>query len=147
MTERRTIYDFMGGQEALLRLADAQYRRCLQDPVLTHYFGTTAHPDHVAHLAAWLGEVFGGPTTYTDELGGHNALLRHHANLDIAEDARRRFVEVFIEAADEVGLPDDAEFRRRLVEYLEWGTSIAVEVSKPGADVTTSEPVPQWGWS
>jgi hemoglobin len=147
MTDRPTIYEFMGGQDVLLRLADAHYRRCLQDPTLTHYFGTAAHPEHVEHLAAWLGEVFGGPTTYTDQHGGHGALLRHHANLNIAEDARQRFVEVFIEAADEVGLPADETFRRRLVEYLEWGTAIAVEVSKPGADISTSDPVPRWGWS
>jgi truncated hemoglobin YjbI len=30
-----TIYEHLGGREALLRLAAAQYRRCLTDPVLT----------------------------------------------------------------------------------------------------------------
>lgn len=146
MTER-TIFEHLGGAEALHRLADAQYRRCLTDPVLTPVFGTQGRPGHVEHLAAWLGEVFGGPDVYTRELGGHGALLRHHANLRITEEQRRRFVEVFLEAADEAGLPNDEQFRRRFREYLEWGTQIAKDISQPGADLTTHEPVPRWGWS
>lgn len=141
-----TIFEHIGGTDALIHLADAQYRRCLTDPILIEVFGTHGHPGHVEHLAAWLGEVFGGPDTYTRELGGHGALLRHHAGLAITEPQRRRFVEVFLEAADEAGLPKDERFRRRFREYLEWGTQIAVEVSQPGADTTTTQPVPRWGW-
>src|SRR5262245_47698755 len=40
---------------------DAQYRRCLTDPVLTQIFGTQGRPGHAEHLAAWLGEVLVGP--------------------------------------------------------------------------------------
>ena len=141
-----TLFDHMGGAVVLHRLADAQYRRCLTDPVLTQVFGTQGRPGHVEHLAAWLGEVFGGPDSYTRELGGHGALLRHHANLSITEEQRRRFVEAFIEAANEVGLPTDERFRRRFREYFEWGSGIAMAVSQPGADVTSKEPVPRWGW-
>ena len=87
-----TIYEHLGGADALRRLAEAQYRRCLTDPVLISVFGTQGRPGHVEHLAAWLGEVFGGPDSYTRELGGHGALLRHHANLAITEAQRQRFV-------------------------------------------------------
>ncbi len=141
-----TLFEHAGGAAAFLRLADAHYRRCLTDPVLIPVFGTRGRPGHVEHLAAWLGEVFGGPDVYTRQLGGHGGLLRHHANLSITEEQRRRFVEVFMEAADEAGLPADQPFRRRLREYLEWGSGIAKEVSKPGADVTSTEPIPRWGW-
>lgn len=34
------------------------------DPVLGPVFAGMA-PDHPAHVAAWLGEVFGGPPRYT----------------------------------------------------------------------------------
>lgn len=142
-----TIFQHLGGAPALLRLAEAQYRRCLTDPVLTQVFGVEPRPGHVEHLAAWLGEVFGGPDVYTRQLGGHGALLRHHAGLGLSEPQRRRFVEAFLAAADEAGLPDDERFRRRFTEYLEWGSEIAVAVSQPGADISTDQPVPQWGWS
>ena len=145
MTEP-TIFDYLGGAEALNKLAAAQYRRCLTDPVLIQVFGTEGRPGHVEHLAAWLGEVFGGPDIYTRELGGHGALLRHHANLAIKEEQRQRFVQAFLDAADEAGLPSDERFRRRFREYIEWGTRIAMAVSQPGVDVTTHQPVPRWGW-
>src|SRR5262245_5139267 len=102
-----TLFDHMGGAVVLHRLADAQYRRCLTDPVLTQVFGTHGRPGHVEHLAAWLGEVFGGPDSYTREPGGHAARLRHHANRLSSSDNGRRFVEVFVEAADEVSVPTD----------------------------------------
>jgi hemoglobin len=140
------MYEFAGGAEVWRRVAAAQYRRCLTDPVLNQVFGTEGRPEHAAHLATWLSEVFGGPDDYTKELGGHGGLLRHHANLGITEPQRARFVEVFLEAADEVGLPADPRFRQRLAEYLEWGSAIALEVSQPGADVTSTDPVPRWDW-
>ena len=33
-----------------------------------------------------------------------------------------------------------------LRDYLEWGTAIARDVSRPGADVSSDEPVPVWTW-
>ena len=145
MTEP-TIFEHVGGAEALRRLASVQYRRCLTDPVLIEVFGSEGRPGHVEHLAAWLGEVFGGPDTYTRELGGHGALLRHHAKLAITEEQRQRFVQAFLEAADEAELPTDERFRRRFREYIEWGAGIAMAVSQPGADTSSHEPVPRWGW-
>ena len=142
----QTIFQHLGGEPALHRLATAQYRRCLTDPVLIQVFGTERRPGHVEHLAAWLGEVFGGPDIYTRELGGHATLLRHHANLAITEEQRQHFVRAFLEAADEAGLSTDERFRRRFRQYIEWGTRIAMEVSEPGADIRTHEPVPRWGW-
>lgn len=33
---------------------------------------------HVKHVAAFVADVFGGPKTYSEKLGGHaNMLLRH----------------------------------------------------------------------
>ena len=141
-----TIFEHLGGAAALRRLAEAHYRRCLTDPILIPIFGTEGRPDHAHHLAAWLGEVFGGPDVYTRQFGGHGGLLRHHANLAITEAQRQRFVEIFMIAADEAGLPSDDRFRRRFREYIEWGSRIAVDISQPGADVTSNELVPRWGW-
>ncbi len=145
-TKTVTLYEYVGERPMLRRVADAHYRRCLTDPVLTQIFGTTGQPEHVDHLADWLSEVFGGPKLYTEKHGGHGALLRQHADLGITERHRRHFVQAFIEAADEVGLSDNPTFRQRLRDYLDWGSRIALEVSQPGADTTSREPVPVWGW-
>jgi hemoglobin len=72
-----TLFAWAGGADALRRLTEVFYDRVLDDPVLAPVFARMG-PDHRAHVALWLGEVFGGPTTYTDELGGYPAMLRHH---------------------------------------------------------------------
>jgi len=141
-----TMFSHAGGDPALRALAKTHYDRCVTDPVLSEVFGTEPHPDHVEHLADWLGEVLGGPDRYTRLHGGHHQLLQRHAGRGITEEQRQRFVEVFLESADAVGLPADRVFRERLREYLEWGTAIARDVSQEAVAPDTHEPVPLWGW-
>ena len=84
----------------------------------------TAHTRHVAHF---IGEVFGGPTTYTSSDGGsHAAMVAHHLGKMLSEEKRKRWIDLFLLSADEVGLANDPEFRSALVGYLEWGSRIAV---------------------
>jgi hemoglobin len=141
-----TIAEFAGGEAAFRRLAEIQYRRCLEDPLLQEVFGTEGRPTHVDHLAAWLTEVFGGDDRYTRELGGHVEMVRHHVGKGIEERHRARFVEVTMEALDEARLPDDERFRRRFREYIEWGSKIALQYQDPGVPLPHGEPVPHWGW-
>jgi len=140
-----TLFAWAGGAEALRRLTEVFYDRVLDDPVLAPVFAHMS-PDHRAHVALWLGEVFGGPTTYTDELGGYPAMLRHHLGLQLTEEQRSRWAALIAASADEARLPDDPEFRSAFVAYVEWGTRIALANSQPGADPVPEAPVPLWGW-
>ena len=63
-------------------------------------------------MAQWLGEVFGGPTGYSDTQGGHGHMVAKHFGRGITEPQRRRWVGLIQDAADEAGLPTDAEFPR-----------------------------------
>src|SRR6476659_5033280 len=71
-----TIFEAVGGYDALLRLAHAWHERCLADPVASHPFG---HPGHLARLAAYWAEALGGPAGYTAAMGDHSHVLRLHA--------------------------------------------------------------------
>jgi hemoglobin len=102
--------------------------------------------DHRDHVARWLGEVFGGPTDYTHQLGGYPAMLQHHLGLGITEEQRARWAALIATSADEAGLPDDPEFRSAFVAYVEWGTRIARANSVPGATPPEHAPTPRWGW-
>jgi hemoglobin len=102
--------------------------------------------EHRDHVAAWWSEVFGGPTRYTDDLGGYERMLRMHRELGITPEHRHHFAATMSLAADDAGLPDDPEFRSALVAYLEWGTRLALANSQPGADAVEHAPVPRWGW-
>jgi hemoglobin len=140
-----SFYQAVGGADALRRLIDRFYEQVLADetlaPVFVHF--TQAHIDHVV---VWLTEVFGGPAEYTEQLGGHHALLSQHLNLRITEEQRARWVELMLATAAKE-LPSDAVLRQRFAEYIEWGTRIAKSVSQQeGSDLGDPGPVPHWGW-
>ena len=97
-------------------------------------------------MTAWWVEVFGGPTEYSDRLGGYETMLAHHRGLAITAEQRFRFACLMSRAADDADLPADPEFRAALVGYLEWGTRLAVHNSAPDAAVVEQAPVPRWGW-
>lgn len=107
---------------------------------------TGVPPGHPRYVAMWLGEVFGGPARYTEERGGYRHMLSQHLGKAITEKQRRRWIDLLVDAADEVGLPADPEFRAAFVGYVEWGTRLALHNSQPGAAVVTDAPVPRWGW-
>ena len=103
---RRSMFEFAGGKPAFAALATAHHRRCLEDPVLSHPFSHPGNPDHVARLADYWAEVFGGPPRYSEAFGGHSAMLGIHAGEGADEDLGARFLTCFVRAADLAGLPE-----------------------------------------
>jgi hemoglobin len=142
-----TLYEWAGGAVAFRRLIDAFYDRVERDEVLGPFFPGGVSEQHRAHVTLWWGQVFGGPSTYTDEHGGYEAMLAHHRDLGITPEQRLRFATTMSLAADDAGLPADPEFRAAFMGYVEWGTRLAMHNSRPGAsDVVEHAPVPRWGW-
>jgi hemoglobin len=140
-----TLYEWLGGLPALERLTETFYGRVPADPLLGPVFARMS-PDHPRHVAAFLAEVLGGPAGYSAKHGGHPNMVRHHLGRALTEPMRRRWIELLLDCADEVGLPADPEFRSAFVAYLEWGTRLAVLNSQPGAAVVDDAPMPRWGW-
>jgi hemoglobin len=140
-----TLYEWMGGMPAIERLIDELYRRVPNDPVLAPVF-VHMGVEHVKHVAAFVAEVFGGPKAYSQHLGGHANMIRHHLGRSLGEEQRKRWMQLLLECADALGVPNDPEFRSALVGYLEWGSRLAVINSQPGATVVDEQPMPRWGW-
>lgn len=140
-----SLYEWAGGTEAFIKLCDAFYRLVLADELLAPMFASM-DAQHVRYVALWLAEVFGGPAAYSAERGGYGPMVERHVGRGITEPQRRRWVNLMMDAADEVGLPSDPEFRAAFVSYIEWGTRLALHNSQPGADVVRSAPMPRWGW-
>ena len=145
--ERVSIYEAAGGETAFLALAAAHHTRCLADPVLEHPFSHGVHPDHVARLAAYWAEVFGGPPAYSAQCGGHSAMMTIHAGQQMEADLGERFVACFVAAADDAGLPDDPELRAALRAYMEWAVTAMYAYNAQGSVVPTGMPMPRWGWT
>ncbi len=141
-----SLYEHAGGADAIHRLEDAFYLKVLADPALRRLFPQRV-PTHVDHLTAFTSESLGGPDNFSKELG-FQYLIGVHRGLQITEAERRRFVELYLEAVDEVGLPDDPPFRQALREHLEFGSQVAAQNS----NATTEEglhpirEVPHWTW-
>jgi hemoglobin len=140
-----TLFEWIGGMPALERLFEVFYARVPDDPVLAPVFAKMS-PDHVAHVAAFVAEVLGGPKTYSQHHGGHSNMIRRHVGRALTEAQRVRWMQMLLQCADETGLPSDPEFRSALVAYLEWGTRLALINSQPGSDVSGEAPMPKWGW-
>ena len=142
-----TLYDHAGGADALHRFIDTFYSTVLRDPLLQPLFGA-GRPEHVAHLTAFDAESFGGPDTFTRTMGGFDRLIAAHRHLRITEQQRRRFVDLYLAAADTAGLPVDEPFRRALREHVEFGSRVAVQNShaRTDADLHPLRQVPRWQW-
>jgi hypothetical protein len=103
-------------------------------------------PDHPERVAAWLGEVLGGPKEHSERYGGYPRMMSRHLGRALTEAQRARWVQLLCRSADDAGLPDDPEIRAAFVAYLEWGSRIAKENSTPGAEPPANMPVPSWWW-
>jgi CDGSH-type Zn-finger protein/truncated hemoglobin YjbI len=141
-----TLFEWAGGFPALLRLTRRFYEVYVpEEPLLATLFGRMS-PDHPERVAAWLGQVFGGPPAYSDRYGGYERMISQHLDKGITLEQRALWVRLLSRSADDVGLPADAEFRAAFTAYLEWGSRIAMENSKPGVHPPPKMPVPRWWW-
>ena len=114
-TATPSLYEWAGGRPAIEALINAFYDRVEHDELIAPLFPGGVSVEHREHVVAWWSEVFGGPATYTERLGGYERMLAKHRDLGITPDQRFRFAATMSHAADDAGLPDDPEFRSALV--------------------------------
>jgi hemoglobin len=140
-----TLFEWIGGQPAIDKLFTVFYQRVPNDPVLAPVFaGMPAQ--HSSHVAAFVAEVLGGSKAYSQERGGHAHMIQRHLGRKLTDVQRKRWMTFLLECADEIGVPDDPEFRSALVAYLEWGSRLAVVNSQPGVPAPEDSPMPAWDW-
>jgi hemoglobin len=142
-----SLYDHAGGEAGLRRFMDFFYSSVLADPLLQPLFGE-GRPHHVDHLTAFTAETFGGPDTFIGEMGGFQTLIDAHRGLKITEEQRRRFIELYLAAADATDLPGDPPFRQALYEHVDFGSQVAMQNShaRTDADLHPLREVPAWTW-
>jgi hemoglobin len=143
---RPSVYEYAGGTPAFLALAASHHQRCLDDPQLNHPFSHLGHPDHVARLGNYWGEVFGGPPLYAEAGGSHSVMLHLHAGQGMEDDLGDRFVQCFVLAADDAALPPDPELRATLRAYMQWAMDEIMTYNTADAVVEEQLPTPHWSW-
>jgi truncated hemoglobin YjbI len=141
-----TLYEWLGGEAVLRELTRVFYSRyVMADPLIGPLFAGMA-PDHPDRVADWLGEVFGGPAVYSSEHGGYPRMISQHVGRQLTEAQRARWASLMLQAADDVALPADPEFRSAFVSYIEWGTRLALANSQTEARPPAHMPMPRWDW-
>src|SRR5262245_11461838 len=121
-----SLYEWAGGMQIFENLFQKFYEKVLKDDMLGEVFRhmSPAHTKRVSHCVA---EVFGGPKLYSaEDEGSHAVMVGKHIGKMLTEEQRQRWVHLFLQTADEIGLKSDPEFRSALVGYLEWGSRIAI---------------------
>jgi hemoglobin len=142
-----TIYEWAGGQDAFEKLTEVFYAKVLKDDLLRDLFSNISS-EHTKYVARFLSEVLGGPKLYTGESKkSHAHMISQHVGRKLDETQRKRWIQLFLESADEIGLSDNPEFRSALVGYLEWGSRMVVTNSQLSENpVDNNTPMPEWGW-
>jgi hemoglobin len=110
----RSLYERVGGAPFFVTLVDRFYDGVADDPILRPMY-----PDDLAdsrrHLALFLIQYWGGPTTYGEERG-HPRLRRRHAPHAIDAVARDAWLAHMGAAIDSMGMePFD---KAALTDYL-----------------------------
>ena len=146
-THPESLFEHAGGDDGLHRLEQTFYDSVLKDPLLQPLFGE-GEPTHVEHLTWFTAESFGGPDRFSRELGFWH-LISVHRGLKITESQRQRFVELYMAALDEAGMPEDAPFRDAVREHLEFGSRVAMQNSHAATDeeLHPLREVPRWTWA
>lgn len=141
-----TLFDALGGADEVLRLAEAWHKRVLADEVVSHAFSHGYHPQHTERLAAYWGEAWGGPPTYSEKYGDESSVVRIHSGNGPHEEMDRRAIACFDQALDDVGVTDP--LRRVLLDYFAWATTVSMaKYPKKANDVPAGLKIPRWSWT
>ena len=111
-----TVFERVGGSAFFEQLAAQFYVGVRTDPIL---LGLYPQPDDLTsaqqHLAQFLTQYWGGPTTYSDERG-HPRLRMRHAGFPIDEVMRDRWLAHMGKALDVCNPP--ADIKAEMYDYF-----------------------------
>ena len=142
----QSLFEAVGGREALLRLAEAWHARVMTDEIVGHAFSHGFHPRHTERLAAYWAEALGGPSTYSDTFGDETSVVRMHSGNGPHEEMDRRAIACFDRALEDVGLTAEP-LRSVLHDYFAWATTTTMSrYHRSPDDVPDGMTIPKWSW-
>jgi hemoglobin len=116
MTEARTFYEAVGGEETFHRIVARFYTEVAKDEILRPLYPDEDLGPAEEKLRLFLMQYWGGPHTYSDARG-HPRLRMRHAPFTIGPLQRDAWLRCMRVAVDEAGLSEP--HRKQLWEYLE----------------------------
>lgn len=114
VTTSTTLFEHVGGQPFFDALVDRFYDGVETDAPLRAMYPDDLEPGKRA-LALFLGQYFGGPTTYSDEKG-HPRLRMRHVNFRIGPAERDGWVRHMTAAVE--AAPIDQQAKTQMLDYF-----------------------------
>ena len=143
----QSVYEAAGGDQGMLRLAEAWHARVMADEVVSHAFSHGFHPQHTERLAAYWAEPLGGPTSYSDAYGDETSVVRMHSGNGVHEEMDQRAIACFDQALVDVGIGADDRLRQVLHDYFALATTTPMSRYHESADdVPDGLRIPRWSW-
>ena len=112
VTEEQTLYERLGGADAVDAAVDIFYRNVLQDDRISSFFDDVNMQEQIAKQKSFLTMVFGGPTDY-DGLDMRKA----HQKFDLEDVHFDAVLEALEDALDELDVP--SEMIEEVIEIAE----------------------------
>jgi hemoglobin len=145
--EQLSVYEAAGCAAGMLALAHAWHRRCLADPEAEHPFShPNLHPQHTERLAAYWGEMLGGPDAYSRGLASVAHMVRMHSGNGPHPELDAATERCFALALDDAGIHGDARLRSTLVEWFAWSNQVVNHTYERPELVPDDLTLPHWSW-
>jgi hemoglobin len=142
-----SVYEAAGGAPAMLALAHAWHQRCLADAEAQHPFSHPGlHPQHTERLAAYWGEMLGGPDAYSRELASEAHMVRMHSGNGPHPELDAATERCFALALDDAGIPDDERLRSTLIDWFAWSNRVVNHTYERPELVPDDLTLPHWSW-
>lgn len=142
----QSVYDAAGGDDGIMRLAEAWHARVLDDEIVGHAFSHGYHPEHTRRLATYWAEALGGPATYTEQYGDETTVVRMHSGNGEHAEMDQRAIACFDQALTDAGLTAEP-LRQVLYDYFAWATTTTMaQFHESADDVPNGLSIPHWSW-
>jgi hemoglobin len=141
-----TVYEAVGGEQGLVRLARAWHERVMADEVVSHAFHGGARPDHAERLAAYWAEALGGPASYSERYGDETSVVRLHSGNGPHDEMNARAIACFDAALGDAGIERQDPAWQVLHDYFAWGTPAVNRFERSEDDVPDGLQIPRWSW-
>ncbi|MBO9130389.1 group 1 truncated hemoglobin [Bacillus sp. 165] len=96
-----TLYDKLGGKEAVSQVVDSFYKKVLADDRINHFFANTDMEAQRRHQTAFISYALGGPQ-YTGR-----SMEKAHEGLNLQEEQWDAVVENLVTSLQEANVGDE----------------------------------------
>ncbi|MBA9087078.1 hemoglobin [Fontibacillus solani] len=100
-----SIYDNLGGANAIRRLVEAFYPKVQNNPVIGHLFPEDIEPV-LEKQYMFLTQFFGGPSLYSDA-HGHPMMRARHLPFPITPERAEAWLGCMSAALEEIGISEE----------------------------------------